>query len=330
MIQDTLVSQKNLGMELVRVTEAAALACGRQMGRGDKDAIRRSAAEAMAMALGAVNMDAEVRVVVGTPEAGEELARGVRAGQGFGPRVDLAIGPLDGISLVARGLTGAMAVLAATEHGRMQTPTSLLLEKMAVGAGARGALDIRESVENNLSRVAFAKHVRVSDLTVVILDRPRHQDLLAQCRDAGARVSMISDGEVAAAIRVALEDSGVDVLLGIGGAEDTTIAACALKCLGGELIARPWLRNAEEAEELRNSGVDPNQVLTVEDLAGGDEVVFAATGVTDGLLLRGVHYHDGWADSQSLVMRSASGTLRKIETKHHYARAQMEGAPPVR
>jgi fructose-1,6-bisphosphatase II len=223
-----------------------------------------------------------------------------------------------------------MAVVAATEHQQMRVPGSLLLEKIAVGPMARGAVDINESVENNLNRIAFAKDVRVGDLTVVILDRPRHQQMLEEVRQAGARVSLISDGEVSAAIRVAMEDSGVDVAMGIGGAEDATIAACALKCLGGELIAKPWLRNSEEEETLRAAGVDLQRVITTEDLAGGAEVVFAATGVTDGLLLRGVHYYDGWAESQSLVMRSASGTLRKIETKHHFALARDQGTVQVR
>jgi fructose-1,6-bisphosphatase II len=329
-IQDTAVSQKNLGMELVRVTEAAALASGRYMGRGDPEEIRRAAADAMGQALGMVNMDADIVVVVGAAQAGESLLSGARHGQGQGPRVDLAAGPLDGVSLVARGLTGAMAVLAVTEHGQMRLPSSLLLEKIAVGPRAAGAVDITESVENNLNRIAFAKDARVSDLTVVILDRPRHQQLLEEARDAGARVSLISDGEVSAAIRVAMEDSGVDVVMGIGGAEDATIAACALKCLGGELVARPWLRSPEEPIQLEAAGVDPRQVLKVSDLAGGDEVVFAATGVTDGLLLRGVHYHEGWAESQSLVMRSASGTLRKIETKHHYASSRIGEASGIR
>ena len=329
MIQQTAISQKNLGMELVRVTEAAALACGRLMGRGDQEEVRRSAAEAMAQSLVAVNMDANVVVVVGTPQAGEELTHGARVGQGQGPRVDLAAGPLDGVSLVTRGLTGAMAVVAATEHQQMRVPGSLLLEKIAVGPMARGAVDINESVENNLNRIAFARDVRVGDLTVVILDRPRHQRMLEEVRQAGARVSLISDGEVSAAIRVAMEDSGVDVAMGIGGAEDATIAACALKCLGGELIAKPWLRNPEEEETLRAAGVDSQRIITTEDLAGGEEVIFAATGVTDGLLLRGVHYYDGWAESQSLVMRSASGTLRKIETKHHFALAREQRTEQV-
>jgi fructose-1,6-bisphosphatase II len=275
-------------------------------------------------------MDANIVVVVGTPQPGEELMGGARVGQGQGPRVDLAAGPLDGVSLVTRGLTGAMAVVAATEHQQMRVPGSLLLEKIAVGPMARGAVDINESVENNLNRIAFAKDVRVGDLTVVILDRPRHQQMLEEVRQAGARVSLISDGEVSAAIRVAMEDSGVDVAMGIGGAEDATIAACALKCLGGELIAKPWLRNSEEEATLRAAGVDLQRVITTEDLAGGEEVVFAATGVTDGLLLRGVHYYDGWAESQSLVMRSASGTLRKIETKHHFALARDQGTVQVR
>lgn len=324
MIQDTEISQKNLGMELVRVTEAAALACGRMMGRGDPEEVRQAAAAAMGQALGMVNMDAQIKVVVGSPQPGEALVRGGHGGQGIGPQVDLAAGPLDGVSLVARGLTGAMAVLAATARGKMQLPGGLLLEKIAVGPMAKGAVDITDTVENNLNRIAFAKDRRVSDLTIAILDRPRHQKLLEDTREAGARVTLISDGEVSAAIRVAMEDSGVDAVIGIGGAEDATIAACALKCLAGELVARPWLRNEESAAELIAAGVDPHRVVTTDDLAGGDEVVFAATGVTDGLLLRGVHYHDSWAESQSLVMRSRSGTVRKIETKHHYARALVE------
>jgi fructose-1,6-bisphosphatase II len=331
MLQDTLVSQKNLGMELVRVTEAAALACGRQMGRGDSEQIRHAAAEAMGQALGSVNMDAEIRVVVGDPGEGELLAPGLRCGQGFGPRVDLAAGPLDGVSLVARGLTGAMAVIAATDREAMRLPPhGILLEKIAVGAMARGAVDITETVENNLNRIAFAKDMRVADLTLVILDRPRNQPLLEEARRAGARVSMISDGEVAASVRVALEDSGVDVVMGIGGTEDTTIAACALKCLGGELVARPWVRTPDEGEQMRAAGVEPSQVFTTEDLAGGEDVVFAATGVTDGLLLKGVAYHDQWAESDSLVIRSRSGTLRRITTKHHLATAHIEGGRRVR
>jgi fructose-1,6-bisphosphatase II len=331
MLQDTLVSQRNLGMELVRVTEAAALACGRLMGRGDSEGIRHAAADAMGRALAGVNMDAYIRVVVGSPEADEELVPGFRCGQGFGPRVDLAAGPLDGVSLVARGLTGAMAVIAATERDAMRLPPrGILLEKIAVGATARGAVDISESVENNLNRIAFAKQMRVNDLTLVILDRPRNHAMLEEARRAGARVSTISDGEVAAAVRVALEDSGVDVVMGIGGTEDATIAACALKCLGGELVARPWVRNNEEEQVMQAAGVDPRQVFTTDDLAGGNEVIFAATGVTDGLLLKGVRYHDRWAESDSLVMRSHSGTLRRISTKHHLATAHIEGSPPVR
>src|SRR5439155_16922253 len=253
--------------------------------------------------------------------------QGHRYGHGQGPEVDLAAGPLDGVSLVSRGLPGAIAMIAATERGRIVLPGSPYLEKIAVGARGRGAVDIADSVENNLKRIAFAKEVRVSDLTVVILDRPRHQHLLEETRQAGARVSLISDGEVAAALMVALEDSGFDVVMGMGGAEDTTIAACALKCLGGELQARPWLRTPEEERELMEGGVDPHQVFSIEDLAGGEEVVFAVTGVTDGLLLRGGQSFDRWAESESLVMRSQSGTLRQITTKHHYALARELGRP---
>ena len=312
-------------MELVRVTEAAALASGRFMGRGDKDSVLRAAAEAMEQALAAVNMDAEMVVVVGNSDASHALSLGAAFGQGFGPRVDLAAGPLDGASLVARGLPGALAVVAACEHDRMHLPGSVYLDKIAVGAPARGAIDIGDSVENNLKRIAFAKDMRMSDLTVVILDRPRHQQLMEETRNTGARVSLVSDGEVAAAVMAALEDSGVDVVLGTGSAEDATIAACALKCLGGELQARAWLRTAEEATEMEAIGLDPGRVFTIEDLAGGDEVVFAATGVTDGLLLRGVRYHDRWAESESLVMRSQSGSVRRISTRHHYALSQDRG-----
>ncbi|MHB8510400.1 MAG: class II fructose-bisphosphatase [Candidatus Dormibacteria bacterium] len=324
--QETIVSQKNLGMELVRVTEAAALASGRHMGRGDKDAVLRSAAEAMEQALGNVNMDADLCVIVNRWEGpGSAFERGNHFGQGAGPRVDLAAGPLDGVSLVTRGLTGAIAVIAASDRGSMHLPQSVYLQKIMVGARARGAIDIQDSVENNLRRVAFAAELRVSDLNVVLLDRPRHQQLVEETRAAGARVSLISDGEVAAAVRSAMDDSGVDVVLGIGSAEDATLAACALKCLGGELQAKPWLRNEEESRDLVERGIDPERVFTIDDIAGGDEVVFAATGVTDGLLLQGVRYHDRWAESQSLVMRSQSGSLRRISTRHHYALSQDRG-----
>jgi fructose-1,6-bisphosphatase II len=247
------------------------------------------------------------------------LREGWTVSLGAGPSVDLAAGPLDGVSLVSRGLPGAIAMVAAAERGNLSLAACPYLEKIAVGAAARGAIDIADSVENNLKRIAFAREARVADLTVVILDRPRHHQLLDETRQAGARVSLISDGEVAAAIMAGLEDSGVDVVLGIGSAEDTTIAACALKCLGGELVARPWLRTPEEATELEAGGMDPRRVFTIEDLAAGEEVVFAATGVTDGPLLRGVRYHDRWAESESLVMRSQSGSLRRISTKHHYS-----------
>ncbi|HEV3230862.1 MAG TPA: fructose-bisphosphatase class II family protein, partial [Candidatus Dormibacteraeota bacterium] len=271
----------------------------------------------------AVNMDGELTVVVNQWEGvSAAFQRGSRFGQGFGPPVDLAAGPLDGVSLVSRGLPGAIAVIAAAERGSLHLPASLYMRKIMVGARARGAIDIDDSVENNLRRVAFASDMRISDLTVVLLDRPRHQSLVEETRAAGARVSLVSDGEVAAAVMAALDDSGVDVVLGIGSAEDATLAACALKCLGGELQAIPWARSEEQAAELTAMGVDLERRYSIDDLAGGDEVVFAATGVTDGLLLQGVRYHDRWAESQSLVMRSQSGSLRRISTRHHYALSQ--------
>ena len=321
MSQITLVTQKNLGLELVRVTEAAALAAGRYMGRGESESVRRSAAEAMGQALEMVNMDAELVVVDAHPETNQTLVSGLRCGQGTGPGVDLAAGPIDGVSLVARGLTGAIAVIAATDRSAMHLSRSVYLEKIAVGASAKGAVDLTDSVENNLRRIAFAKGGRVADLTIVILDRPRHQELLQDVRQAGARVSLFSDGEVSAAVMTGLEESGIDAVMGIGGVEDATIAACALKCLGGELQTRAWIRNEDDARELEAAGIEPNRVYTIEDLAGGDEVVFAATGVTDGRLLHGVRYHDHWAESESLVLRSHSGTLRRISTQHHFALA---------
>jgi fructose-1,6-bisphosphatase II len=318
-------------MELVRVTEAAALASGRHQGRGDKEAVLETAAEAMVEALGAVNMDGELVVVVNQSEGiTAAFQRGARFGQGagpagrqtLGPQVDLAAGPIDGVSLVSRGLPGAITVVAACERGLLQVPRSPYMRKIMVGARATGAIDIDDSVENNLHRIAFASDMRVSDLTVVLLDRPRHQALVEETRAAGARVSLISDGEVASAVMAALDDSGVDVVLGIGSVEDTILAACALRCLGGELQAKPWARGSQDAEQLVDQGVDFRQVFTVADLAGGAEVVFAATGVTDGLLLQGVRYHDRWAESESLVMRSQSGSLRRISTRHHYALSQ--------
>jgi fructose-1,6-bisphosphatase II len=311
----------------VRVTEAAALASGRHMGRGDKEAIVQTAADAMLEALQAVNMDGELAVLVNQSESAAGIQRGARYGQGLGPLVDLAAGPLDGVSLVSRGLPGAIAVIAACERGSMHLPASMHMSKILVGARARGAIDVDDSVENNLRRIAFASDMRVSDLTVVLLDRPRHQALVQETRAAGARVSLISDGEVGAAVMAALDDSGVDVVLGIGSAEDTALAACALKCLGGELQAKPWARSTEDAEQLRAMGVDLARVHHIDDFAGGEEVVFAATGVTDGLLLQGVRYHDRWAESESLVMRSQSGSLRRISTRHHYAMSQQKSRP---
>lgn len=319
-------AQPNLGLELVRATEAAALSAGRWMGNLDREGIKTTAVTAMQEALRGVHMRGPI--VIGEEGTGSPLSVGQALGDGSGDACDVALKPLDGSTLVAKGLPNAVSVIATAGSGSMvRAPVGMYAEKIAVGPDARGSIDVTDSVENNLQRVAFAKRVQVSDLTVVMLDRPRHQSLTEQVRQIGARITMLSDGDIAAAIMATLEGTGIDVMIGVGGLPEAVLAACALKCLGGDLQCRLWMRSKDDEERARLAGFDdPRRVYSVDDLVRGDDVAFAATGVTDGEFLHGVIYHHYWAETESMVFRSQSGTVRHLNTKHHYALRSVEGA----
>jgi fructose-1,6-bisphosphatase II len=319
-------TEANLGLALVRATEAAALSAGRWMGNLDREGIRSTAANAMAEALKGVHMNGSI--VIGDESASAPLGPGQLAGDAHGDSCDVALKAIDGSTLVAKGLPNAVSVIATAERGSLvKAPVGMYAEKIAVGPEARGSVDVTDSVENNLQRIAFAKKVQVSDLTVVMLDRPRHEALMDQVRQVGARITLLSDGDIAAAIMATLEGTGIDVMLGIGGLPEAVLAACALKCLGGDLQCRLWLRSRDDEEKARAAGFeDLRRVYAVDDLVRGEDVAFAATGVTDGEFLHGVIYHHIWAETESMVFRSKSGTVRHLNTKHHYALKSVEGA----
>ena len=305
------------GLELLRATEAAALSVGRWLGRGDKTGTREAGHHVMEEALASMPFDA--RIVIGPEGPHTRLVPGRTIGSGR-DRVDLALVPVDGISLVAGGLSQALSVAAAAEPGGILPPPPVAyMHKIAVGPQARGAIDIADSPENNLRRIAFAMNVQVQDLTVVLLDRPRHQALLERLRGLGARVALVSDGDVGLAMMAAWPDSGIDAMVGSGGTREAIIAACAMRCLGGELQCRPWVRHEDEAAAMRAAGFDPDAAISMDQLVPGKEVSVAVTGITGGGLLRGVQYHNWWAETHSLVMRAQSGTVREISTKHHVA-----------
>ncbi|MBB5153467.1 class II fructose-bisphosphatase [Saccharopolyspora phatthalungensis] len=308
---------RNLAMELVRVTEAAAMAAGRWVGRGDKNSGDGAAVDAMRKLIGTVSMRGVVVIGEGEKDEAPMLYNGEQVGNGEGPECDVAVDPIDGTTLLSKGMPNALAVLAVSERGTMFDPSAVFyMEKMAVGPEAAGVVDLTAPIAENIRRVAKAKHIDVSDVTVCILDRPRHEQIVKEVRDAGARIQFISDGDVAGAIAAARPDSGVDMLLGIGGTPEGIISACALKCLDGEIQTRLWPRDDAERAKLREAGHDVNQVLTTSDLVRGDNMFFVATGITDGALLKGVHYRANRCTTQSIVMRSKSGTVRVIEGLH--------------
>ncbi len=312
-----LSRDRHRGLELLRATEAAALAAGRWLGRGDKTGAREVAQQAMEEAL--LGMPFNGRIVLGAETPNSTLVGGRRVGAGR-DAVDLAVDPVDGVSLVAKGLSQALSIAAAAEANGIATPPPCAyMRKLAVGPAARGAIDIADTPENNLRRIAFAMEVQVQDLTVVVLDRPRHQDLIERIRAVGARLALISDGDIGAALMSAWPGSGIDVMIGSGGTSEATLAACALRCLGGELQCQAWVRHEDEAAALRAAGADPQAVLSIADMVPGKDVAVAVTGVTGGEVLRGVQYHNWWAETHSLVMRAQSGTVREIRTKHHVA-----------
>ncbi len=308
---------RNLALELVRTTEAAAVAAARWMGRGDKNGADGAAVEAMRLVLGTVNMDGVVVIGEGEKDEAPMLFNGERIGNGTPPMTDIAVDPIDGTTLTAMGRAGAIAVIAVAERGAMFNPgPCVYMEKIAVGPEAAGTIDLRWPVKKNLEAVAKAKNRRVADLTVEILDRDRHHALIAEVRSTGARVRMISDGDVAGAIATSWPDSGIDVLLGIGGTPEGVIAAAALKSMGGEIQGRLWPRDDTERQAAIDLGYDLEAVLSNDDLVSGDDCFFAATGITNGELLRGVNFTANGATTQSLVMRSRSGTVRRIDAIH--------------
>jgi fructose-1,6-bisphosphatase II len=310
---------RNLALELVRVTETAALAAARWMGRGDKNSADGAAVDAMRQQLNSIAMDGIVVIGEGEKDEAPMLFNGERIGDGSAPQVDIAVDPIDGTTLTSLGRPGAIAVIALSERGTMFDPgPCVYMDKIAVGPDCADVVDIDAPVKANLEAVARAKGEKVQDVTAVILDRDRHKDIIRECREAGARIRLIPDGDIAGAIAVAWRNSGSDILFGIGGTPEGVTAACALKCLGGAIYGRLWPRDDAERRAALDRGYDLDRVLTTDDLVSGEDVFFAATGVTDGDLLRGVRFWGDGAGTVSLVMRSSSGTIRMIETTHRW------------
>jgi len=313
----TQAPDRNLAMDLVRVTEAAALAAARWMGRGDKEGADGAAVHAMRIVLSTIPMDGVVVIGEGEKDNAPMLFNGERIGDGTPPQTDIAVDPIDGTTPTALGRGGALSVIAVSERGTMFNPgPCVYMEKLAVGPRSAGMIDISRPPEENLRAVAKAKGTSVRDVTAVILDRPRHADLIAQVRATGARIRLITDGDVAGAIATAWPDSGVDILFGIGGTPEGVIAAAALKSMGGEIQGKLWPRDDAERQAAIDAGYDLDALLTTDDLVRGDNCFFAATGITDGELLSGVRYNEAGATTQSLVMRSKSGTVRLIDARH--------------
>ena len=317
----TPLPDRNLALELVRVTEAAAMGAGRWVGRGDKLAADQAAVDAMRAMLDTVVMDGVVVIGEGEKDEAPMLYNGEGVGQGDGPQVDVAVDPLEGTRLTALGQPNAIAVIAVAERGSMFFPgAAVYMEKIAAGADAVDVIDINATPAENVHAVAKAKGRRVSDIRVVVLERERHETLIGELREAGARVNLIRDGDVAPAIAAARPQTGVDLLYGIGGTPEGVISAAALKCVGGGIQGKLWPRTDEERQALLAAGYDLDRVLMTDDLVASDDVFVAATGVTTGALLRGVRYVNDGAVTDSLVMRSRSGTVRRIEARHQLSK----------
>jgi fructose-1,6-bisphosphatase II len=312
---------RNLALELVRVTEAGALGAGRLVGRGDKEAADQAAVDGMRSMLDTVSMAGVVVIGEGEKDEAPMLYNGEEVGDGSGPHVDVAVDPLEGTRLCALGQPNSICVIAVADRGTMFFPgAAVYMDKIAAGPDGVDAIDITLSPTENVRRVAEAKGCTERDLTVVVLERERHDDLIAELREAGAKVHLIRDGDVAPAIAASQPGTGVDLLMGIGGTPEGVISAAALKCVGGGTQARLWPRNDEERTKLVDAGFDLDRVLHTDDLVSGENVFVAATGVTSGSLLAGVAYGDGGAVTDSIVMRSRSGTVRRIEARHALAK----------
>ncbi|GGK16544.1 fructose-1,6-bisphosphatase [Pilimelia terevasa] len=318
---------RNLALDLVRVTEAAAMAAGRWVGRGDKEGGDGAAVDAMRKLINAIQMTGVVVIGEGEKDNAPMLYNGERVGDGTGPEVDVAVDPVDGTTLMSKGMPNALAVLAVAERGAMYDPSAVFyMEKLAVGPDCADVIDLDAGIRENIRRVAKVKNTSVSDVTVCILDRSRHSEIVKEVRDAGARIRFISDGDIAGAISAAREASEVDMLVGIGGTPEGIVAAVALKCMGGAIQARLWPRDAQEREKALAAGHDLTRVLATDDLVRGDNMFFVATGVTSGDLLKGVRYRSGGAYTQSIVMRSKSGTIRVIDSYHRLEKLSMYSA----
>ncbi len=308
---------RNLALELARVTEAAALAAGRWVGRGDKNGADGAAVSAMRQLISTVSMNGVVVIGEGEKDHAPMLFNGEQVGDGTGPECDVAVDPIDGTRLTVNGMPGAIAVIAVSRRGSMYDPTAVFyMAKLVAGPEAADAVDIDAPPAANIAAVARAKRCKPHDVTVVILDRERHRELIRQVRETGARIKLITDGDVAAAILAAREGSGVDLLLGTGGTPEGIIAACAIKCLGGVMLGKLAPRDEAERERAVAAGHDLDRVLTTDDLVSSDDAFFAATGITDGELLQGVRYRSGGATTHSLVMRARAGTIRNVHSEH--------------
>jgi fructose-1,6-bisphosphatase II len=318
---------RNLALELVRVTEGAALAAARMIGRGDKEGADQAAVDAMRLVLDSVAMDGVVVIGEGEKDEAPMLYNGEQIGDGTPPKVDIAVDPLEGTRLAALGMPNALAVIALSERGSMFDPGPVFyMEKIAGGSDVADLLDLDRPLAQTLGLIAERKHRDIRDVMVVMLNRERHQAAMEEVRDAGARVRLISDGDVAASLLAVSEDTPVDLLWGIGGTPEGVISAAAIKCIGGQLLGRLWPRDDDERDAARAAGYDLDRVLTCDDLVKGDDAFFSATGVTDGDVLQGVRYHgDRGASTESLVMRSRSGTVRRISARHDRAKMRAMG-----
>jgi fructose-1,6-bisphosphatase II len=318
---------RNLALELVRVTEAAAMAAGRWVGRGEKNGADGAAVRAMRTLVHTVSMNGVVVIGEGEKDEAPMLFNGERVGDGTGPECDIAVDPIDGTTLTAKGMPNAISVLAAADRGSMFDPSAVFyMDKLVTGPEAADFVDIDAPVAVNIRRVAKAKRSTPEDVTVVILDRPRHEGIIKEIRDAGARIKLISDGDVAGSIYALREGTGVDMLLGIGGTPEGIISACAVKCLGGTIQGKLWPKDDEERQRAIDAGHDLDRVLMTDDLVAGDNVFFVATGITDGELLRGVRYRSETATTDSIVMRSKSGTVRRIDSEHRLSKLRAYSA----
>jgi fructose-1,6-bisphosphatase II len=308
---------RNLALELARVTEAGAMAAARWVGRGDKNGADAAAVNAMRQLINTVSMDGVVVIGEGEKDAAPMLYNGEQVGDGSGPLCDVAVDPIDGTRLAANGMPNAISVIAVSARGSMYDPSAVFyMSKLVTGREAAEMVDIEAPPTANVAAIARAKHCSPHDVTVVILDRPRHADLITEVREAGARIKLITDGDVAGAIMAARDGTGIDLLLGIGGTPEGIIAACAIKCLGGVILGKLAPRDDAEQARALDAGHDLSRVLTTDDLVTSDDAFFAATGITDGELMAGVRYRAGGATTESLVMRARSGTLRNIHSEH--------------